>query len=53
MGKIYPPFANDLDLLKESWDRLNKLDSLYYYPAHGKRISSDAFKHQMLKKYKL
>jgi len=53
IGKIYPPFANNLNLLKESWDKLNKLDSLYYYPAHGKRISRAIFQNQMLKKYKL
>ena len=53
MGKIYPPFANDTNFLIRSWKKLIGLNSDYYYPAHGKRISYGEFENQMLKKYKL
>jgi len=53
MGKIYPPFANDTDLLIKSWKKLHDSNLCYYYPAHGKRITYDELETQMLKKYKL
>lgn len=50
MGKIYPPFANNQDLLIKSWKKLISNNANFYYPAHGKRITIDEFKKVAVKK---
>lgn len=37
-GSIYPPFANQPELLPLSWQRLLDTGCSFFYPAHGKMI---------------
>lgn len=46
-GNIFPPFANDIDLLLKSWELILRENVKWYYPAHGKRFSQD----ELLKEY--
>jgi glyoxylase-like metal-dependent hydrolase (beta-lactamase superfamily II) len=39
MNRIFPPFANDKNKLKESWKILLDYKAKYYYPAHGARLT--------------
>lgn len=41
---VYPPFADDLTLLKESWKELIERDAELYFPGHGKAFEVDKLK---------
>jgi len=41
MHSIYPPFANEKDVLLLSWKKLLDQDVEWYYPAHGKRLRKE------------
>ena len=47
LHSIYPPFANDEEVLLQSWKRLLDQDLAWYYPAHGKRLNRE----EVLKEY--
>ncbi len=38
-----PIFADDLELVKQSWKKLLDLGAKKIYPAHGKPFSSEVF----------
>jgi len=40
---VFPPFANDLNALLQSWRVLIEADCTTYYPAHGKPIEREKF----------
>lgn len=37
-NKVFPPFADNKEVLMESWRKLLKTDSTLFFPAHGKVI---------------
>jgi len=39
----FPPFAEDLKALVESWKKIRHLDVRTFYPAHGRPFSMDSF----------
>jgi glyoxylase-like metal-dependent hydrolase (beta-lactamase superfamily II) len=49
MGQIYPPFANNVQQVINSWKSIRNIDVDFYYPAHGKRISKAKFEKAMVK----
>ncbi len=50
-GKIiYPVFADNQALLKESWRKLLEHEFQYIYPAHGKKLTHREFYREALKK---
>jgi glyoxylase-like metal-dependent hydrolase (beta-lactamase superfamily II) len=50
-GTVYPLFADNEALLKESWRMLLNLEQKYFYPAHGKRLDHRAFHREAIKKH--
>ncbi len=49
-GTVYPIFADNEALLKESWRKLLEEDFQYIYPAHGKRLSHRKFYQEAIRK---
>jgi hydroxyacylglutathione hydrolase len=49
-GTVFPPFANNVPELLESWERLIASDCRIFYPGHGKSISLQKLKDSYLKK---
>jgi glyoxylase-like metal-dependent hydrolase (beta-lactamase superfamily II) len=38
-GKVFPPFADDLPSLKNSWQKIVGLNCRFIWPGHGKKIA--------------
>jgi len=38
---LYPPFADDTDILIQSWKKLADVDCEFYYPGHGQPFKHD------------
>lgn len=38
-GRVFPPFANDVELVKDSWGRLLESGVTLFLPAHGKGVT--------------
>jgi len=51
-GKVFPPFANDTNLLLKSWGLLLNENVEWYYPAHGKRLSKNTLLKEFQKRVK-
>ena len=54
-GSVFPPFADDVDVLIESWDKLLKTASTIFLPGHGgersiKELQNGYDKYKNLKK---
>ncbi len=49
-GVIYPVFADNINLLHESWRKLLEEEVKYFYPAHGKRLTYKEFKKEAIKR---
>ncbi len=50
----FPPFAEDLPALFQSWEHIRNMEVSTIYPAHGKRFSRDSFRMEYdraMKKY--
>jgi glyoxylase-like metal-dependent hydrolase (beta-lactamase superfamily II) len=46
---IFPPFADNVQLMTESWDKLLKTNCSTYLPGHGAEISLNLLKKQFFK----
>jgi glyoxylase-like metal-dependent hydrolase (beta-lactamase superfamily II) len=54
-GSVFPPFADDVGVLIESWDKLLKTGSKIFLPGHGveksrKELQNGYNKYKNLKK---
>ncbi|NOX85329.1 MAG: MBL fold metallo-hydrolase [Chlorobi bacterium] len=49
-GIIFPGFANDEEMVGESWKKLLTPDVEQYYPAHGKKINRERLVKEAMKK---
>ncbi len=47
---VFPPYANDLKKLLESWKQLLEIGCEYFYPGHGKPFTREKFKKTYEKK---
>lgn len=50
--KVFPPFADDTDVLKQSWNRLLNTGCTTFLPSHGKTISRQEILEYMAKRIK-
>jgi len=48
-GSVYPPFANDKEMLKRSWFKLMDSGASFFYPAHGKPFDLEKLKRSLKK----
>ena len=46
VGSVFPPFADDVGLMVESWEKLLDTGCRIYLPAHGSERSEDLLKRQ-------
>lgn len=49
-GSVYPPFANNKELLIESWKKISNYNCLKYYPGHGKEFDKEKFRISLAKR---
>lgn len=42
-GSIYPPFADNEEVLAESWNKLSEYNCQRYYPGHGRKFDTGKF----------
>jgi glyoxylase-like metal-dependent hydrolase (beta-lactamase superfamily II) len=49
--QVYPPFANDPGLLRQTWKKLLDLGITQCYPGHGKPFSVEKLQHTYKKKF--
>lgn len=49
-NSVYPPFANDVEKLLESWKKIRKKNCIKYYPGHGREFGLNKFD-KTIKKY--
>lgn len=47
---VFPPLASDINLLLQSWEKLIKSNSKYFFPAHGLSFSRDKLIHSYERK---
>lgn len=48
--KVFPPFADDTDVLKQSWNRLLQTGCTTFLPSHGKAITRQEILNYLKKK---
>lgn len=44
---VYPPFANDQEELRRSWDKISQLDVERFHPGHGGEFGRDKFERSL------
>ncbi len=49
--QVYPPFANEPELLSKSWEKLLKSGIKYCFPGHGRPFPVERLQHTFKKKF--